>query len=307
MNNQEIDKKQFIEKQISTGCNALLYVTNDSYEEINKYGEKYYGEPIGIKTYVTDVYNICREELIDTSFDFNQNVFKYKFMVRTIDDEGNFIKEGVQLTNCATKEVTYYPDFETFMDEFELDGKKFYGDFRDPNVIQNDIIAPIINPYTYCHSIYEWLKRFIWRPGAGDIMFYKKGCGSDTFDQFGREIFSNDGDVIIYKGKTYLITSVRRIEGEYDYEFDEIEIFRDNNFLIYENNQLVDAILETDRLEEDFVCNPKAGFKSAWEMLTEFKFDDGTTLLDNFHLLKFIVDNDNGFMYRSVPYLDDNK
>ncbi len=311
MNNQEIDKKQFIEKQISTGRNALLYVTNDSYEEINKYGEKYYGEPIGIKTYVTDVYNICREELIDTSFDFNQDVFKYKFMVRTIDDEGNFIKEGVQLTNCATKEVTYYPDFETFRNEFELDGKKFYGDFRDPNVIKNDIIAPIINPYTYCHSIYEWLSRNFSRPGAGDVMFYKKGCGSDTFDQFGREIIANDGDVIIYKGKTYLITTTSRILGEYWYGIGEKEIFRDNNFLIYDNYELIDkefGIGSDDfRLAEDIVCNPKAGFKSAWDMLTEFRFDDGTTLLDNFHLLKFIVDNDNGFWYDSIPYLDDNK
>ena len=307
MNNQEIDKKKFIENQINDYENALLYVTNDSYEEIEKFFNERNAPYINITDYVEKAYNIYGEELVDTSFDFNQDVFKYKFMVRTMDDEGNFIKEGVQLTDCATKEVIYYPDFETFMDEFELAGKKFYGKRRDTNVIQNKIIAPIINPHTYCHTIYEWLERFLWRSGAGDIMFYKKGRGIDTFDKFGREIFSNDGDVIIYKGKTYLITSVRRIDGEYDYEFDEIEIFRDNNFLIYENDQPVDAILETDRLEENFVCNPKAGFKSAWEMLTEFKFDDGTTLLDNFHLLKFIVDNDNGFMYRSVPYLDDNK
>ena len=305
MNNQEIDKKKFIEKQIDDYNNALLYVTNNSYEEIEQYCDKHNDGRKNIKSYVRKAYNIYGEELVDTSFDFNQDVFKYKFMVRTMDDEGNFIKEGVQLTNCATGEVTYYPDFETFMDKFELDGKKFYGDFRDPNVIQNKIDAPIVNPYTYCHTIYRLLKGFIWLPGAGDIMFYKKGHANTTFDKKGQEIFSNDGIVIIYKGKTYLITSVRRIEGEYDYEFDEIEIFRDNNFLIYENNQLVYSILEPDRLEEDFVCNPKAGFKSAWEMLTEFKFDDGTTLLDNFHLLKFIVDNDNGFMYRSVPYLDD--
>ena len=142
-------------------------------------------------------------------------------------------------------------------------------------------------------------------------MFYKKGHGNTTYDEKGREIIANDGAVIIYKGKTYLITSVRRIEGEYDYDFDEIEIFRDNNFLIYDNYELIDKEFgigsDYYRLAEDIVCNPKAGFKSAWEMLTEFKFDDGTTLLDNFHLLKFIVDNDNGFMYRSVPYLDDNK
>ncbi len=305
MNNQEIDKKQFIEKQISTGLNALLYVTNESYDEIKKYGEKYYNRYIGVEQYVRFAYNIYGEELVDTSLDFNQNAFKYKFMVRTMDDEGNFIKEGVQLTNCATGEITYYPDFETFRNEFELDGKKFYGDFRDPNVIQNYIIAPIINPYTYCHTIYEWLSRNVWRYGSGDIMFYEKESGNATYDKKGLEIIANDGDVIIYKGKTYLITTTRRILGEYWYDIDEIEIFRDNNFLIYENNQPVDAILETDRLEEDFVCNPKAGFKSAWEMLTEFKFDDGTTLLDNFHLLKFIVDNDNDFMYRSVPYLDD--
>ena len=288
MDNQEIDKKKFIEKQINDYENALLYVTNDSYEEIEKFFNERNAPYINITDYVEKAYHIYGEELVDTSFDFNQDVFKYKFMVRTIDDEGNFIKEGVQLTNCATKEVTYYPDFETFRNEFELDGKKFFGNRRDTNVIQNKIIVPIINPYTYCHTIYEWLERFLWRSGAGDIMFYKKGRGIDTFDQFGREIFSNDGDVIIYKGKTYLITSIRRIDGEYDYEFDDFEIFRDNNFLIYENNQPVDAILETDRFEEDFVCNPKAGFKSAWEMLTEFKFDDGTTLLDNFHLLKFM-------------------
>ena len=307
MNNQEIDKKKFIEKQIDDYNNALLYVTNDSYDEIVKYCEKYNDGRKNPKSYIRKVYHIYGEELVDTSLDFNQEAFKYKFMVRTMDDEGNFIEEGVQLTNCATKEVTYYPDFETFIDEFELDGKKFYGNRRDPNVIQNKIIAPIINPYTYCHTIYRLLKGFVWLPGAGDIMFYKKGHGNTTYDEKGREIFSNDGAVIIYKGKTYLITSVRRIEGEYDYEFDDFEIFRDNNFLIYENNQLVDAILETDRLEEDFVCNPKAGFKSSWEMLTEFRFDDGTTLLDNFHLLKFILDNADGFLYASVPYLDDNK
>ena len=307
MNNQEIDKKKFIEKQIDDYNNALLYVTNDSYDEIKKYGEKYYNRYIGVEQYVRFAYNIYGEELVDTSLDFNQEAFKYKFMVRTMDDEGNFIKEGVQLTNCATGEVTYYPDFETFMDKFELDGKKFYGGFRDPNVIQNKIDVPIINPYTYCHTIYEWLSRNVWRYGSGDIMFYEKESGNATYDKKGREIIANDGDVIIYKGKTYLITTTRRILGEYWYDIDEIEIFRDNNFLIYENNQPVDAILETDRLEEDFVCNPKAGFKSAWDMLTEFRFDDGTTLLDNFHLLKFIVDNDNGFMYRSVPYLDDNK
>ena len=307
MNNQEIDKKKFIEKQIDYYDNALLYVTYDSYEKINEYGIKNYGREINVKRYVEKAYKIYGEELVDPSFDFNQDVFKYKFMIRTMDDEGNFIKEGVQLTNCATGEVTYYPDFETFMNEFKLDGKKFYGDEDDINVIGNRIIAPIINPYTYCHTIYRLLNGFVWLPGAGDIMFYKKGHGNTTYDKKGREIFSNDGAVIIYKGETYLITSVHRIEGEYDYEFDDFEIFRDNNFLIYENNQLVDSILETDRLEEDFVCNPKVGFKSSWEMLTEFKFDDGTTLLDNFHLLKFILDNANGFLYASVPYLDDNK
>ena len=307
MNNQEIDKKQFIEKQIDDYDNAILYVTNDSYEEIEKFFKKRNNRYINITEYVRYAYNIYGEELLDTSFDFNQDVFKYKFMVRTIDDEGNFIKEGIQLTNCVTGEVTYYPDFETLMDEFEVDGKKFFGNRRDSNAIQNKIIAPIINPYTYCHTIYRLLNGFVWLSGAGDIMFYKKGRGTDTFDQFGREIFSNDGAVIIYKGKTYLITSVRRILSEYWYDIAEKEIFRDNNFLIYENNQLVYSILEPDRLEEDFVCNPKAGFKSAWEMLTEFKFDDGTTLLDNFHLLKFIVDNDNGFMYSSVPYFEDKQ
>ena len=282
MNNQEIDKKRFIERQIYDYENALLYVTYDSYEKINEYGIKTYGRKINVERYVEKAYKIYGEELVDTSFDFNQDVFKYKFMVRTMDDEGNFIKEGVQLTNCATGEITYYPDFETFMDEFELDGKKFYGDFRDPNVIHNCITAPIINPYTYCHTIYEWLERFIWRPGAGDIMFYKKRRGTDTFDQFGMQIYSSLGDVIIYKGKKHLLTSVHRIENHYACDIDEIEHLKDCNFLVYDN-----YIPDEDEFWEK-VLSPKAGFKSAWEMLTEFKFDDGTTLLDNFHLLKFI-------------------
>ena len=301
MNNQEIDKKQFIEKQFSKGRNALLYVTNDSYDEIEKFFKERNNPYVNITDFVEKASNIYGEELVDTSFDFNQDVFKYKFMVRTMDDEGNFIKEGVQLTNCATGEVTYYPDFETFMDKFELDGKKFYGDEDDKDVIQNKIIAPIINPYTYCHTIYEWLERFIWRPGAGDIMFYKKGRGTDTFDQFGMPIDSSLGDVIIYKGKNHLLTSVHRIENHYACDFDEIEHLKDCNFLVYDN-----YIPDEDEFWEK-VLSPKAGFKSAWEMLTEFKFDDGTTLLDNFHLLKFIVDNDNGFMYRSVPYFEDKQ
>ena len=292
--------KDKLEEQFNPAENAIIYVTYDTKLSVEEYNKANNTNYVYSKRFLRRVRNISDSEFLDTSSNFNQDVFKYKFIVRTIDDNGNFFKEGVQLTNCATGEITYYPDFETYMDTFELDGKMVYGGYDDENVLQNVIIIPIFNQYTYCHTIYERLNRGITRDGWADPM-YHKGTGSYLFNKYDEPLYCEDGDVIYYKGKSYVIASKELIETEYLYDEVEIEHADGNNFLVYENYDLESEQL---RLNEK-AYHPKAGYPTAWKMLTEFKFDDGTTLLDNFHILKFISYSDIGFETEKIYRWED--
>ena len=297
--------KNKLEEQFSSGRNAIIYVTYDTKYSIEEYNKANNTNYEILEWFLKEVRNISDSEFLDTSLNFNQEVFKYKYIVRTIDDNGNSFKEGVQLTNCSTGEITYYPDFETYMDVFKIDGKKVYGHYNDPNKIKNKIIVPIFNPYTYCHTIYERLNRGITRDGWADPMYVsEKLIGGFLFNEKGEPLYCEDGDVIYYKGKSYVIASKAHIECDYVfYEKDEIELAEGNNFLIYEDYNL---------RSEDYCLNekayhPKAGYPTAWKMLTEFKFDDGTTLLDNFHILKFISYSDIGFETEKIHQWEDRE